>query len=290
MAEDLDLVLSRLLGEPPAERLAMAGGDICSAFQVRLAGGDRLFAKTPRTPCPGLLDCEAAGLRWLAAARALRVPEVVAVEDAAGAPGVLVLEWIEAGPPNGGFHRRLGEGLAALHAAGAGAFGYERDNWIGRLPQPNAPRQSWPRFFAEQRLAPQLRRARDAGHLRGALLARAERLLADVDALAGPAESPARLHGDLWAGNVMADSTGDPVLVDPAVYGGHREMDLAMMRLFGGFAPECFAAYQTAAPLAEGHEARVSLWQLYPLLVHLNLFGGTYRDPFARALAACERR
>jgi fructosamine-3-kinase len=169
-------------------------------------------------------------------------------------------------------------------------FGHERDNWIGRLAQPNAARRTWPRFYAEQRLVPQMRRARDAGHLDGALLARSERLLEEVDALAGPAEPPARLHGDLWTGNVLADSAGRPVLVDPAVYGGHREMDLAMMRLFGGFTADCFAAYQAAAPLTEGHEARIPLWQLYPLLVHLNLFGAAYRDPFARTLAACERR
>lgn len=290
MAEGLREGLAELLGKEPAELQTIAGGDICRAFRVRLADGSLCFAKTPASPCPGLLECEAAGLRWLGETGALRVPEVVACRDAVGQePALLVLEWIEAGPPGRDFDRRLGEGLAALHAAGAPGFGYERDNWIGRLPQANGPRETWPRFYAEQRLAPQIRRARNAGHLSGRLLERAERIVGRLDTLAGPAESPARLHGDLWGGNVMADAEGEPVLIDPAAYGGHREVDLAMMRLFGGFAAECFEAYEAAAPLAAGHEARVSLWQLYPLLVHLNLFGPTYRGPFARALAACER-
>lgn len=290
MAEALRAALADLLGETPAELQEISGGDICRAFRVRLSDGSLLFAKTPTAPSPGLLDCEAQGLRWLGEVGALRVPRVVTQRDGAGPdPAVLVLEWIEPGPPGHDFDRRLGEGLAVLHAAGAPAFGYERDNWIGRLPQPNGPRESWPSFYAEQRLAPQIRRARDAGHLSGKLLERAEGLVSRVGELAGPEEAPARLHGDLWGGNVMADAEGQPVLIDPAVYGGHREMDLAMMRLFGGFAAECFEAYGEAAPLAPGHEARLPLWQLYPLLVHLNLFGATYRGPFARVLAACER-
>ncbi len=283
-------VAARLLREAPARARPLAGGDVCLAFRIELRSGRALFAKSPRTPQPGMLACEAEGLRWLAEAGALRVPEVVGMAEAEdGAPALLILKWIESGVAGPGFEAALGRGLAALHAAGAPAFGFVRDNWIGPLPQPNRARPTWPRFYAEQRLAPLLARARAERRLAPAVAARAERLLARMEQLVGPAEPPARLHGDLWRGNVLADDAGAPVLVDPAVYGGHREVDLAMMRLFGGFGADCFRAYARAAPLADGHEARVALYQLYPLLVHVSLFGVSYASAFEDALARCER-
>jgi fructosamine-3-kinase len=280
----------RALGAEPAAVEPAGGGDICRAFRLRLPGGAAAFAKSPREPRAGLVTAEAAGLAWLAEARALRVPRVLgAVEADAGVPALLVLEWIEGAPRRPDFDARLGRGLAALHAAGAPSFGLARDNWIGTLPQRNAPRASWADFYAEQRLLPLVRRAREAGRLGADLAARAERLCGRMEALAGPPEPPARLHGDLWTGNVLADERGEPCLVDPAVYGGHREVDLAMLRLFGGPGPACFAAYAEAAPLAPGHAGRVALYQLYPLLVHVNLFGAGYRAAFEDALARCER-
>jgi fructosamine-3-kinase len=280
----------RALGEAPVECRPIGGGDVCLAFRLELAGGVAAFAKTPRAPRPGLLTAEADGLAWLAEARALRVPRVLGVAEAdAGVPALLVLEWIESRPRGAGFDARLGRGLAALHAAGAPCFGAERDNWIGPLPQPNAPRASFARFWAEQRVLPLVRRAREAGRVGADLAARAERLCDRMEALAGPTEPPARLHGDLWAGNVIADERGEPCLVDPAPYGGHREVDLAMLRLFGGPGAACFAAYAEATPLAPGHAARAALFQLYPLLVHVNLFGSTYVAAFEAALARCER-
>lgn len=282
--------LEATLGRRPRAVAPIAGGDVCAAFRVELEGGERLFAKSPHADAPGMVSREAEGLRWLAAARALRVPEAVAaIEAEAGRPAVLVLEWIEPGRPGPDFDARLGAGLAALHAAGAARFGGARDGFLGPLPLANAPRPTWARFYAEQRLRDLARQAAEAGRLDAALRRRVEAVAARMEALVGPEEPPARLHGDLWAGNRMADADGRPVLVDPAAYGGHREVDLAMMRLFGGFGPRCFAAYEEAAPLAAGAEARVPLYQLLPLLVHVALFGGGYRASLADALARVER-
>lgn len=263
--------LGALLGTEVAALCELAGGDVCAAWQVTLASGDRCFAKRPRRETPGMPDCEARGLAWLAEAGALRVPAVRATSES-----ILVLEWIESGPPGDGFDEALGRGLAALHRAGAEHCGFEADNFIGPLPQSNTPGSDWAEFYARERLEPQLRRAREAGRLSAAFARRAAPLLDRLAAVAGPPEPPARLHGDLWGGNCMVDARGDPVLVDPAVYGGHREVDLAMMRLFGGFSQRVFDAYAEVAPLAEGAAERVPLYQLYPRLVHLNLFGGSY--------------
>src|SRR5204862_1227715 len=141
--------------------------------------------------------------------------------------------------------------------------------------QSNAPAATWSDFYQRRRLEPQVRRAAEAGLVGPALRRAFDRLFTRLPELVGPAEPPARLHGDLWGGNAMADEQGAPVIFDPAVYGGHREVDLAMMRLFGGFGRRVFDAYAEVYPLAPGHEERVALYQLYPLLVHVNLFGGS---------------
>ena len=148
------------------------------------------------------------------------------------------------------------------------------------------PCASWPEFYAQRRLLPLVRRTRDAGTLDAATARAVEAVAARLPALCGPAEPPARLHGDLWGGNVMCDANGDPVLVDPAVYGGHREIDLAMLRLFGGPGPRCFAAYDEAFPLAPGVADRVPLWQLYPLLIHVAMFGASWSAAVRRAADA----
>jgi fructosamine-3-kinase len=207
------------------------------------------------------------------------VPEVLACIDD---PPALVLEWIE--PGAGGSDEALGRSLAALHGAGAAGFGAVPDNFIGPLPQRNDERPTWPRFYAECRVEPQVRTARDAGALDAEEARRFRTLCEAMEARTGPAEPPARLHGDLWSGNAVRGADGRTWLVDPAVYGGHREVDLAMMRLFGGFAPRCFDAYEEAAPLAPGWAERVALYQIYPLLVHVNLFGIGYKDQLFQVL------
>lgn len=261
------------VGAKVAGRRAVGGGDINRADAVTLADGRRLFVKWNAREPAGMFAAEARGLAWLAEAKAVRVPAVVA----AGA-GFLALELVEEAPRVRDFDERLGRGLAALHRFGAPRFGLDHDNFIGRLPQDNAAvsPDAWVDFYRERRLGAQLRLAVDEGLATSRMRGGFERLFATLEDLVGPAEPPARLHGDLWGGNLLCDEAGAPCLCDPAVYGGHREVDLAMMRLFGGFGPRVFAAYEEAWPLADGHEERVALYQLYPLMVHVNLFGGGY--------------
>jgi fructosamine-3-kinase len=271
--------IERALGSAIEGAQALSGGDINDAFVLRLVDGRRVFCKLNAAADPAMFPAEARGLAWLGQARALRIPEVLAVDS-----HFLALEYLEPARHRGGFDEELGRGLSALHRFGAPSFGLDHDNFIGRLPQANAPLPSWNEFFRLRRLEPQLGRAADAGLIDRSLRRRFDRLLSRLDELVGPDEPPARLHGDLWGGNLHADEHGAPCLIDPAVYGGHREMDLAMMRLFGGFSARTFAAYAEAYPLAAGHAERVPLYQLYPLLVHVNLFGGGYVGSLARNL------
>jgi fructosamine-3-kinase len=262
---------------------SVGGGDSHAAVRVRVAGRDA-FVKLGRPGDAATFAAEADGLAWLREADALRIPEVLACGDAA--TPYLALEWVTTGTGGDAYELRLGHGLAALHRHGAPSFGHIRDNVCGRIPQRNAARADWPSFYGEQRLLPLVQRTRDEGTLDRDTARAIERVVARLAELCGPAEPPARLHGDLWAGNAICDGDGHPVLVDPAVYGGHREIDLAMMRLFGGFSARSFAAYHERFPLAPGAAERVALYQLYPLLVHVAMFGSSWVARLRRAAAS----
>lgn len=229
--------------------------------------------KTHRKTRPGappeFFAAEAHGLEWLRSTGTLRIPQVLEV----GAEHLL-MEWLEPAPAAPDHDERLGRGLAELHRSG-GEPGLDRDNFVGTLAQDNRTCANWCEFYIERRLRPLVLAPWQA---------RFERLFA---ALPGwlPNEALSRLHGDLWAGNVLTGPGGEPCLIDPAVYVGHREVDLAMMRLFGGFGPRVWASYQEAFPLSHGYQERVPLYQLYPLLVHVHLFGGSYAGQVERALA-----
>jgi fructosamine-3-kinase len=276
------------LGTTVRSAWSVRGGDVAQAHGFDLHDGRRVFAKTHASPPPGFFTTEAAGLRWLAEAAAVRVPTVLAVSDGdATTPPFLVLEWVEVGAPTAGTEAELGRALARLHRAAPAAFGREDRRTTGSRGLPNEPSATWGEFYATQRLAPLARLARDAGALPEASVAGLERL-ADPDRLArlgGSGEPPARLHGDLWAGNRLVDAEGTSWLVDPAAHGGHREFDLAMMRLFGGFGDGCFAAYAEEHPLADGWADRVALHQIAPLVVHAIKFGGSYVGGAAAAIA-----
>jgi fructosamine-3-kinase len=249
------------------------GGDVALAYAVDLDDDRRVFAKTHQSPPPGFFTTEAAGLSWLRAADAVAVPDVLAMSD--DPPSHLVLEWIDVGRARPETERDLGAGLAQMHRAGAPAFGREDRRTTGSRGLPNEPCATWPEFYARNRLLPLARLARDGGVLAPQTIAGLERLasrLAEFDT----GEPPARLHGDLWSGNRLVDADGRSWLIDPAAYGGHREFDLAMMRLFGGFGAECFAVYAAAFPLEPGWEHRVALHQIAPLVMHAIKFGGGY--------------
>jgi fructosamine-3-kinase len=260
-------------------------------LMITLAGGQRAFAKVAEAQdaAPAELAAafaaEASSLRWLAEADAVPVPEVLAVTGAA-----LVISMIPPGHATPPAAFRFGAELARLHAAGAGDFGAPWRGLIASLPLDNTPlppgppgdaapgRTGWPQWYARRRLLPYLRMAVDSGALRPEDGRLVEAVMDRIDALAGPAEPPSRIHGDLWAGNVLW--SGDRGwLIDPAAHGGHRETDLAMLALFG--APDLdriLVGYNDTAPLAAGWRSRIPLHQLHPLLVHACLFGASYRE------------
>ena len=266
-------VLARVREEagPIRSFASVGGGSISRTYKLERPKG-LLFLKVQSSAPTDFFKVERSGLGRLASAGApLRIPQVIGVGEAGGEAYIL-MEWLQE-KTTGGNDEQLGAGLANLHRTQAELFGWEGDGYIGSLPQQNGQRESWSEFWHEQRLEPQLRRlqltvANQAGWRE------LERLLPELLA-AGDEEGPSLLHGDLWSGNVISTELG-PALVDPACYHGHREVDLAMAELFGGFRSSFFRAYADAWPLQPGYEARKGVYQLYYLLVHVNLFGASY--------------
>jgi protein-ribulosamine 3-kinase len=271
----------------PRPQGKVPGGSINECYHWPCRGGALFVKVAPRARLPDF-EAEVAGLAELEAARAVRVPRVLAVgyTDAAA---FLALEWITAGARSPDCERRLGEGLARLHAVSAPRFGWTRDNTIGRTPQANAWMDDWAEFFRERRLRPQLARAVAGGYAQ-MLEAPGQRLLESLHLLlAGHRPSPSLLHGDLWGGNWLASEDIEPVVFDVAVYYGDRETDLAMTRLFGGFGNAFYKAYEGVTPPAAGEPMRRDLYNLYHVLNHANLFGAGYarqaRESIDRLLA-----
>ncbi|MDH4181485.1 MAG: fructosamine kinase family protein [Betaproteobacteria bacterium] len=262
-------------GEAGVPAWSRIGGNALSSVWSLAIGASRCFVKVADNANGDVLAAEVDALRAIAQTHSVRVPQVVAGGQAQGV-AFLVLEWLNI--VEGGRDAALGRALALLHAHTAPRFGWHRDNTIGTTPQRNDWHDEWAAFFRDMRLAPQFELAGRNGH--GGRLAKAgERLLAKVDALLRDhAPAASLLHGDLWAGNAGRLADGTPVVFDPSTYHGDREADLAMTELFGGFAPEFYAAYAEAAPLPPGHETRRTLYNLYHVLNHLNLFGAAYLE------------
>lgn len=277
LAKELEIVIGRLEGLPVKTGMvrALAGGSINNACMVEIGNRPYFVKWNSSQRYPGMFEAEAAGLKLLASAGVLRIPEVAATGEV-GNLAYLLLEYITPGRLVSGSWTTFGKQLAALHRHSNTAFGLGSDNYIGSLPQRNGLHcQSWAEFFVEYRLRPQLSQAMQSGIMPLSALKQSEKLFERMDQLF-PQEPPSLLHGDLWSGNFLFDIEANAVLIDPAVYYGHREMDLAMSRLFGGFDPQFYFSYHESWPLENGWQERVDLCNLYPLLVHVNLFGGAY--------------
>jgi protein-ribulosamine 3-kinase len=278
--------LAEIAGQDVRQLRSVSGGCIADSAIAEFADGRRLFVKRANR-CPEMFVCEANGLRELAKAKALRTPQVIHAE-----PGLLLLECIESRNPPAGFMARFGAKFAEMHRFQAAHFGFYEDNYIGATPQLNVAEAAsdWAGFFYEFRLLPQLRLAEQHGRASVDLskgIAYLESRLPQQ--LAGSEEPPCLLHGDLWSGNFLADAKGEPVIIDPAVYYGHREADLAMTRLFGGFSSDFYRGYEEAWPLAPEADRRLPIYQLYHILNHLNLFGGSYLSQSLNLLSRCLR-
>jgi protein-ribulosamine 3-kinase len=301
----LQPILSRSAGLPATEELfyrPVGGGSINDSYQVSTRNNKKWFVKfnqdDPQNPrFPGLFAKEANGLGILASQQLIRTPTVIACEESAGCQ-VLVLEWIDQqAPPNErmqqppeAFWRLFGERLAQLHRVTRDRFGLEENNYMGALPQDNRPlnrpdappdaenppRSSWADFFIQRRLQPQVRLAVDYGLLDSTALRQFDHVYPALPGIFNDDEPPALLHGDLWSGNFLCDNNQQPVLIDPAVYYGHRSMDLAMTTLFGGFEPGFYESYAYHYPFPPNYHEQWEIANLYPLLVHLNLFGKSY--------------
>jgi fructosamine-3-kinase len=273
--------LEQALGCGVRDARSLGGQHGVAHYRLELADGRTAFAKIAGYGAdePGFA-AEASGLRWLSAAAAVPVPEVLGWDA-----GLLVMSWVPPGGPDERAARRFGQDLAALHAAGADRFGAPWPGVIAGLPLPNEALagSDWPEWYARSRVLPYLRRARDAETLSAADVRLVETAVGRAAAMAGPPEPPSRIHGDCWSGNIIW-SGGRGWLVDPAAHGGHRETDLAMLALFGApFLEQVLAGYQEAAPLADGWRDRIPLHQLHPLLVHVCLFGAAYAAPAVSA-------
>ena len=261
----------QLLGTSVVATAPVAGGDISTATRLRLSDGTTALMKThPHAPAD-FFTAEARSLTWLAEAGGVSVPEVLAHDHEC-----LILRWVEPGKNTADAAATFGRALATTHRAGAPSYGLDDDGYIGKLPLPNRPTDTWAEFYAVRRVLPYLKLARDRGAVTPEQATTIEAVIPRLHGLV-PEEPPARLHGDLWNGNVLWGLDGRVWLIDPAAHGGHRETDLAMLALFGApHLPRMLDAYAEVSPLADGWQDRVTLHQLFPLLVHACLAGGGY--------------
>lgn len=262
----------------------VSGGSINIAYELQTANNRYFLKVNHKVLYPGMFAAEAKGLALLTQTHTVKVPVIVLQGDAAN-ESFLLLEWVDAKRGSVQATQALGAQLAQMHRNTAAEFGLDHDNYIGSLPQSNRKHNKWSDFFIQERLQPMVSLAADKRLLEYADAGNFEKLYAKLPELFDE-EAPALLHGDLWSGNYLTTPANEPYLIDPAVYYGHREVDIAMTTLFGGFSNEFYMSYDEAFPLAKGWQQRTDLWNLYPLLVHLNLFGAGYLGQVRDALKA----
>ena len=260
---------------------SVSGGSINSALKVATTGEDYFIKYNTAKKYPKMFALEAQGLEQLKNEGGVLTPEIIDFGEEENW-SYLVLSWEERKNDNHELQKSLGVSLAQMHKATRNYFGWETNNFIGSLEQQNDKTENWVEFFITMRLEPQLKLARDTGLIYPSLTSKMKRLFTGLETWV-PQEKPALLHGDLWGGNYLPSVKG-PMLIDPAVYFGHREMDLAMMHLFGGFSETVFQAYHENFPLESGWKDRIELHNLYPVLVHVNLFGAGYLGQLEAAI------
>lgn len=253
---------------------SVSGGSINAAYCLHTNVGDYIMKRNSKSAYPRMFNCEAEGLAAIRSTKTIAVPEVVLLADFEE-DSYLVLEWIENIRATTKASELLGRQLAAMHKHTAKQFGFGHDNYMGSLPQSNKLHDTWSRFFIEERLQPMVKIAVDRQLLSSQDVQTFDKLYSNLSG-SFTEEPAALLHGDLWGGNYLIGTHGKPFLIDPAVSYGNREFDIAMTTLFGGFSREFYDAYQESYPLQAGWQQRVALWNLYPLLLHLNLFGSGY--------------
>ncbi|MBQ9537783.1 MAG: fructosamine kinase family protein [Treponema sp.] len=272
----------------------VSGGDINMAYALTLSDGKRIFMKANGRGRVAFFTSEAASLAAIASTGAIGTPQVLCTGfndgygSGQGAYSFLLLEFIQSGGRKGDYWETFARELAAMHQADTKAFtsenfGFFQNNFIGSTAQDNTPCGEWVTFFRDHRLSPQLRAA--SPYLSQGDRRRADRLLDHLDSFLVEPEAPSLLHGDLWSGNVFCGSDGKALLIDPASYVGHAEADIAMTQLFGSFPPAFYSAYREVFPMQAGYEDRRDLYNLYQLLNHLNLFGGSYLGAVRAVLA-----
>lgn len=273
---DLQNILSEKFGKRiSVESISpVGGGCINETARVKTSHGTFFSKWNDAKRFPKMLDAEAKGLKLLKRANEIKIPEVVSQKTIDNTQ-YLILEFIESSPPEKHFWYNFGKGLAKLHKHSSEKFGLDHDNYIGSLPQRNKQHSSWTEFFILERLEPQIKMARDEQRISNSLIQKFSSLFSKLEKIF-PIEKPSLLHGDLWSGNYMIGNEGEPVIIDPAVYFGHREMDLGMTKLLGGFPSEFYSAYHEEFALEKDWQQRTDICNLYPLMVHVNLFGGSY--------------
>ncbi|MBE9583803.1 fructosamine kinase family protein [Mucilaginibacter sp. JRF] len=254
----------------------VSGGDINDAYCLH-TDSDTYFIKiNSKTRFPGMFAAEAKGLSLIASTNTIATPRVILQSDA-GYNSYLLLEWLDTKSANASDMQALGEQLATMHRVSADSFGLPYNNYMGSLHQSNKQYLRWADFFIEERLMPMVKLAVDKSLLNNNDLKQFDKLYNNLANLFDE-EAPSLIHGDLWGGNYLIANNGKPYLIDPAVSYGHREFDIAMTTLFGGFSNDFYTAYNDAFPLATGWQQRLALWNIYPLLVHLILFGVMYKQ------------
>ena len=274
--------LEGVLGTGIKKVKAVSGGDIADAYLIE-TDTERIFCKLMSGPSSlAMLQAEMDGLEQINNAGSIKAPRVFFCEDL-GHRVCLGMEFIESKNPSPAEMRMLGEHLAEMHQTSSEKFGYQTDNYIGSLPQSNKEHSSWVSFYVQERLLPQLQMAISRNLMHANEIPEAERMM-EVLSLYFKGVEPALLHGDLWSGNYLISNTGDPYLIDPAIYYGDPAVDLAMTRLFGGFGVDFYQSYKASARAIENEEDKTALYQLYYLLVHLNLFGRSYYGSVKRIM------